>query len=363
MVQITFQHPVSLDTQRGYTARCRAGQPYLLTQYHFRECLPAADYLDHQPYRPSSPYRRLSLGNQSLLILWLAGLGDTLTFAPALMVLQQQNPQARIDLLTLPPLFDIVRELGFTGQLLNYPATPAEVESYDYFLPLEELSKFAGRQEKDAIDFFAEQLGVTIRNDQPTVSIADRKSHQQLPDARGRRRIGVQVSSLSPLRTYPAGHLAKLLRLLVQNGDEVHLIGQAGDCDAPTAPPLLHNHCGQTPTFSDLVALVRQLDLLIAPDSYLMHLGGLLQLPTIALMSTIPARLRTTHYPAVTAIEPALECAPCMVVEDQHCPLGHPYCLAMDTWPLCPENIFHQLQQLLPAGKIRDYCGKFEKIQ
>lgn len=76
---------------------------------------------------------------------------------------------------------------------------------------------------------------------------------------------------MSPIRTYPAGLLALVLRGLVRSGYEVRLMGEESDCPAP---PLLYNDCGRTTTFAETVALVEQMQVVICPDSYLMHLAG-----------------------------------------------------------------------------------------
>ena len=70
------------------------------------------------------------------------------------------------------------------------------------------------------------------------------------------------------------------------------------------------NDCGKTANFAETVALVEQMDGMIRPDSYLMHLAGALGIPTVAVFSTIPPHLRVSAYPRVAALAPDTACAP-----------------------------------------------------
>lgn len=59
-----------------------------------------------------------------------------------------------------------------------------------------------------------------------------------------------------------------MLKLLVQRGYEVHVMGGHGDCDIVSTPPWLYNACGTTTTFSETIAYLEQMDALIAPTAF-----------------------------------------------------------------------------------------------
>lgn len=346
MVQLTFKQPANIDTQRNFVARVAADTPYLMTDYHVAHCVPRDAYAEASSYGAGGSIGSESLDGRSLVIQWLAGLGDTVAFAPALLALQQSNPGARIDVITIPALFDILTAAGFNGQMVEYPATVQTVERYDHFLPLEQIGRDADYFQLDGIDLYAKLLEQP--QDLPTVKFSIDpaiREGMQLPPS-PLIRVGIQVRGLSPIRTYPADLLALVLRGLVRSGYEVRLMGQAGDCPAPPAPPLLYNDCGRTTTFAETVALVEQMQVMICPDSYLMHLAGALAVPTVAIFSTMAPRLRVSRYPSVVPLSPDAPCAPCFVVEDDRCPIGHSECVALRSPNVAPPIILRAVESL-----------------
>ena len=347
MIQLTFKQPANIDTQRHCVSAVQAGVPYLMTNYHVGQSIPREVCSRLEPYENVQAYEGQPLDHRSLLILWLAGMGDTISFAPALLSLQQQHPQARIDLLTIPVLYEILQSAGFRGTVVSYPALTEVTEAYDYFLPLEEIGRDPACLQLDSIDFAAKLLGQPAGLAPPTFLIDEAARKKMRLPAGPLIRAGIQVKGLSPLRTYPSDLLAQVLRGLVRGGYEVHLLGAADDCPAPSAPPRLYNDCGKTATFSETAALVEQMQVMICPDSYLLHLAGVLRIPTVAVFSTIAPHLRVSRYLSVVALAPDLPCSPCSVVQDDRCPMGHSECVALRTAPVSPEVILKTAQSLI----------------
>lgn len=351
MIRLVFSQPANIDTQRNYIAAVASGVPYLMTNYHVGRCVPRTACSEAAPYESDRPYEGEPLRTRSLLIHWLAGLGDTLTFAPALLSLQANNPNARIDLLTIPVLFEILSAAGFKGNMIKYPAEADAVERYDHFLPLEEDAADPDYLRLGSIDFRAKQLHQPSGLGPASFRIDDATREKMRLPASALIRVGMQVRGLSPIRTYPSDLLAEVLRGLVRHGYEVHLLGGPGDCAAPAAPPLLFNDCGKTASFAETVALVEQMEGMICPDSYLMHLAGALAIPTVAIFSTIPPHLRVSAYPSVSALAPDTACAPCLVIEDDKCPLGHPECVALRSPAVSPQVILETVQRVV-VGRL-----------
>ncbi len=345
MKHVVFNQSVRIDTGRDCVVAVCKDVAYALTDYHihelnfapvFRSC---TDFL----YRR---YEGQPLGSGSLLVLWLAGLGDTLCAVPALIRAQECNSDSTLDIASVPMLFEVFQSAGFRGRLIPYPTPVKIIEEYDYFLPSERWADHPERNQLDSIDFFARWLHQTDVSVPVKFHIDESvRTEMQLPKS-DRPRIGVQVRGLSPVRSYPSDQLAEVLKRLVHDGFEVHLLGGEKDCDVPSAPPRLHNDCGRTRTFAQTAALVQQMDVMVCPDSYLMHLAGMLSIPTVAIFTTIPARLRTRHYPTVHALEPRLDCAPCLAIHDHACPNGHPECLAFRTPSHSPDVILDMVRQI-----------------
>lgn len=62
-----------------------------------------------------------------------------------------------------------------------------------------------------------------------------------------------------------------------------------------------------------VAAIIKNLDLLIAPDSGLMHVAAALDVPTVAYFNLVPPYLRVKHCPTVTPVAADYECSPCFV--------------------------------------------------
>jgi len=356
MIRLVFNQPANIDTRRNYIAAVAPGVRYLMTNYHVGRCVPRSGYSEAAPYESARPYEGQPLGTRSLLIHWLAGLGDTLTFAPALLSLQANNPDARIDLLTIPVLYEILSAAGFRGNMIAYPAEVDAVERYDCFLPLEEDGKDPDYLRLGSIDFRAKQLRQPRGLGPASFQIDDATRERMRLPTSPLIRVGVQVRGLSPIRTYPSDLLAEVLRGLVRHGYEVHLLGGPDDCAAPAAPPLLFNDCGKTANFAETVALIEQMEGMICPDSYLMHLAGALAIPTVAIFSTIPPHLRVSAYPSVSALAPDTACAPCLVIEDHKCPLGHPECVALRSPTVSPQVILETVKRVV-VGRLSQHSA------
>lgn len=217
------------------------------------------------------------------------------------------------------------------------------------------MSRLRSHHELDSITVYAHLLGQP--GDVPLIRFAsnpDARRRMRLPNPQ-RPRIAVQARGLSPIRTYPVELQSALLDMLVQRGYEVHVMGGHGDCDIVSTPPQLYNACGTTTKFSETIAYLEQMDALIAPDSLLMRLGGALGIPTVVLMSPVPARLRCSRYPSITPLEPDFPCAPCMMTTEERCPEGFDDCHAFRSPSMRPARVFRTLERILlptaiPAG-------------
>ena len=102
--------------------------------------------------------------------------------------------------------------------------------------------------------------------------------------------IGINVSTAFGWQTknWPLSHIEKLVKLLISSFPQydVLLLGdkQALEItkDLKWEHPRLINLCGKT-TLKELVSLIKNLDVLVTPDSAPLHIGLALGIPTIGL--------------------------------------------------------------------------------
>lgn len=86
-----------------------------------------------------------------------------------------------------------------------------------------------------------------------------------------------------------------------------------------------------------------------------MHRGGALGIPTVPLMSTVPARLRCSRYSSITPLEPDFPCAPCMTTTEERWPEGFDDFNAFRSPSMRSAHVFRTLERIrlrtaTPAG-------------
>jgi heptosyltransferase-2 len=135
-------------------------------------------------------------------------------------------------------------------------------------------------------------------------------------------------AAYGPAKQWPIGYFAELALRLVERGEEVWVLGSAGerplgDLIRRETRGAAHNLCGQT-GLGDVVDLVAAVRAVVTNDSGLMHVAAAAGAHVVAIYgSSSPAFTppltgrRSIHYLA-------LDCSPCFRRE---CPLGHLRCL------------------------------------
>ncbi len=147
--------------------------------------------------------------------------------------------------------------------------------------------------------------------------------------------VGLHLRASSPIRTYPLESSLVVAAMLGAAGARVFLLGAEGDWAKTVgrrlSPSLefknVDNLCGRFRTMDQTVAFLSRLELLIGPDSSLVHFAGALDIPTVALYGPFPGAVRTKYYPRCVTLEgryavrPGLEeCAPCFKHGPNPCP-------------------------------------------
>lgn len=148
-------------------------------------------------------------------------------------------------------------------------------------------------------------------------------------------------AEFGPAKRWPAGHFARLARLLAR---PVVLLGSGKEAPlcagiSQSVPDRCIDLAGKT-SLATAIAVISAAQAVVSNDSGLMHVAAAFGLPQIALfgssspLHTPPLNDRATvlwlktdpHY------QPPLDCSPCF---ERECPLGHTRCLV----DLAPERV------------------------
>jgi heptosyltransferase-2 len=99
-------------------------------------------------------------------------------------------------------------------------------------------------------------------------------------------------------------------------------------------------------SLTDTAALVQQMDVVICPDSSMLHVAGALNKKIVTIFGPIPPQSRINHYPNATAVFLDLPC--------KNCVAGDSLVLA--------ESGYKQIQDIKPGEKVYTVNGRFNTV-
>ena len=268
-----------------------------------------ASSLQKQGWRAVEAAEALSKAS-SVLVVRNMGLGDVLMTTPLLRELKLRTG-AQVCFATLGryvpvlwrnPWVDSVAALG----------TDYLPERFDVAIDLNwwpELSKDAARLPRQEI--LAKAAGVTLTDMRPVYRIAPEEARwaRGLLEEMHRPLAGVQVRASSALRSYPRVKLVRTVELLVRAGFGVVILDETPGGAWPAGALDLSGAL----SIREAGAVIGEADVLIAPDSGLMHLAAAVGTPCVALFGPIAPERRVKGYEKCTPLQgnDRIGCAAC----------------------------------------------------
>jgi len=334
----------------------------------------AADFVDvagtDGHYRK---YEGQPLDGRSLLLVRNGGFGDLLFLTPLLRYLEARYRHAGLAVACGRRYHGVYLRNPRVRRIFTYPVRLQDFVAYDYQLFYEGTLEESTDAELHAVDLMAGHAGVA--------DVGDRRLEYDVDAALARKAknilrhelkvkpsdatVGVHLRASSPIRTYPLESSLVVAAALGAAGARVFLLGAEGDWEKTVGrrPPAevefenVDNLCGRFRTIDHTAAFLARLDLLVGPDSSLVHFAGALGVPTVALYGPFPGAVRTKYYPQCLTLEgryatnpDEVECAPCFKHGPNPCPRagadGASPCLRN----LDPEKVIKYALLLLARG-------------
>jgi len=134
--------------------------------------------------------------------------------------------------------------------------------------------------------------------------------------------IGVNIQSFADLRTWPIVRTENLVKRLAQSPQTrvVILENQEVRSRFANIPNVILPKCTD---LESLIGLVSFCDLVVCPDSGILHLAGALKRPTVALFGPILPDFRTRYYSRCEVLyHPEVFCSPCWDLQTYNCVNG-----------------------------------------
>jgi len=252
----------------------------------------------------------------------LGGIGDMLMITPSIHQIKRENPDKLIIVCTTErygrgALFEILAN----NPDIDRTITVNELSNYEF----EKVYNFGTGKEVEIettnpgshrIDIFAELAGLTLEDKKPVYAVTPqekawaKKWIQKNVSFKRQRLIGIQVGATTARRTWPAEKQWLLtFKLLNKYPDSTILFFSEGSPPEteiyPNIISLGNMHLRQ------VVALLNECEVVVCPDSGLLHIAGALGKKTVALFGPNPPRTRILYYPNAVGVWIAYPCSPC----------------------------------------------------
>lgn len=271
-------------------------------------------------YLPTGHTAALLNPGQAVNVWVDQGIGDCVAMEPALRELVAQGHPVTIymrppreSLFKYAPWYKAiplpVKLDDIDKEAVNVNIAGVPMNWHDHHMPMSHI--------------FAELLGVRLPDDkrcpQIIISEKERKCWDTYFEDLPTPIIGVQIATAIERRSYPPQLLAELMEPLTELGT-VLLIGTKSQYQAVVVPYLHYypdhgwvSACGTIPTPLHLAGLVSRCDVLITPDTGILHIAGALNppVPTIGLTAIYPPEYAAGTHPCYFPVSSTMKCSPC----------------------------------------------------
>lgn len=254
----------------------------------------------------------------------LGGIGDVLMTTPLLKAIKVMLPNCELTYATdlqysQGALADIIKHNPHVDKLVSFH--DARDVDYDYAVDITTTGlnrEKPGSIPANRIDMFAEAVGIDIRADPVPTYIIEGIEHEWAKGfikehvEEGRTLIAIQTRSNDARRTWPQGHVAKLLELLAEDKSIHTFVFDWGD----TVKTWEKYQADNVQVVADLqlvkvASILDQCEVVVCPDSGLLHLAGALQKKIVTIFGPIPPESRCNYYTNCTALTKRLPCSFC----------------------------------------------------
>jgi heptosyltransferase-2 len=302
----------------------------------------------------------------------LGGIGDVIMTTPVLRALKKLVPRCHLTYATdleysQQALAHVIEHNPYVDDLISFHSTQGK--SYDYSIDITSTGlnkEKSGSIPPNRIDMFAEAVGVSIEdNPLPIYEVKSGERDWAKQEIKEKYLLGakkqevsiiaVQARSNDARRTWPLDYVKELCSLLAENETyRILLFDWGHESDrwesAPRLFPIVKMPLPQ------VAALIEQSNVVVCPDSALLHLAGALQKKIVAIFGPIPPESRINYYSNATGIQLPLPCKNCWYSPRCTKDSGNSMsCLTKITPNMVKEAVDKKLMEPLRVGTSMNY--------
>ncbi len=311
-------------------------------------------------------YKGEDLNGKRLFVWRHGGIGDLMFMMPPLRLLKVKYPDSKIMVGLGGKYFDIYRHVPYVDEVHQLPVDLETFQFADYHLHFEQIIEGNPMAERaNAYDLFLHKFGfdpnkISSAEKLPDIFLTDGEKKfaedfiERFKVKEDSILVGLQIASSSAIRSIPDDLTVQIAGLIAResNGRLILFGSKAQEELAKSIKWSLPEECHDRIKSSaeegfnlrKTMAVTRYCDLVIAPDSAMIHIAGALRVPMIGLYGPFPADLRMRYYYNALAINACSPCSPCFTHEQNPCTKGFPSpCFSL----IDLHQIMHAIEYLL----------------
>lgn len=290
------------------------------------------------------------------------GFGDLILLTPAIRgLMRSQTNGTKVRVACFPQYITLFDGTGI--ETIPYPIRITdEIRSSNIIFLEDSVEHHEDGRTLHMTDVFCKRLGVDPEDKKAEYFVSDEERSwaekyvkKHWPIAGPVKRAAIQTQASTHCRTPP--QLGEVVAQLYAKGWHCFLLGSP--YSIPVQNKLRITNCTlDNLTFRQSAAVLDACDIILGPDSALIHVAGAINKPAVGLYGAFPWQLRTAYAPNTIAIQGHGECAPCFYHgrNGEHFPRNGPChkvgkCVVLDS--IIPEAIVQKVEAHFKAMQER----------
>lgn len=252
----------------------------------------------------------IDYSNKILLYDMYAGIGDIMWRTSLFREIKRRNLNIKLYVASQGGYWrSILQNNPHVDKLVDRIGEPPYISGVDYYVSDQVCPHVVSSysREMDAIDSLEIWSGLEIRDKSYYYMVTTKeddwaKLFLDKYRKEDNKIVGIQLKSSTWIRTWPPSEVIRLIRMLRYAGYIVVVIdnGHFGFKDDGIINLTGYN-------IREVAAIVKHIDLMITPDSGILHFAGHFRIPTIALFGGSDPFCRVKYYPTVVPISKGRE--------------------------------------------------------
>lgn len=256
----------------------------------------------------------------------LGGIGDVIMTTPMLRAIKKLIPHCELTYATDTvysngALLDAIEHCPYVDVVVQNGTV--QDNQYDYSVDVTATGLGRERQgtvPPNRIDMFAEEVGVSIEEDPvpiymlrpEEIKLGKQEINELIPKWNKKKKlIAIQAKSNDARRTWPLDNMQGLMDSLSDDIDYEVLFFDWGTGISRWQSNKDNVHLIMNRTLNETARLINECDVVVCPDSSMLHLAGALNKRIVTIFGPIPHESRINHYPNATAVQKVLPCSGC----------------------------------------------------